>query len=144
MCFRTRRVFTHITNHNYQLIAGGLRSNCYKFIQWVTAAGYSTISHVEKQMKTTGGDREPPEHGLRKYHRELQKKQAQKEAEHHNESDQREVKDDHVDHLTGEVLYQVPQPISGRHEREVFEPYSTYFLRFRFSSSCNRTTHISK
>ena len=63
MCFRTRRVFTHITNHNYQLIAGGLRSNCYKFIQWVTAAGYSTISHVEKQMKTTGGDREPPEHG---------------------------------------------------------------------------------
>ena len=70
------------------------------------------------------------------------KKQAQKEAEHHNESDQREVKDDHVDHLTGEVLYQVPQPIPGRHEREVLEPYSTYFLRFRFSSSCNRTTHI--
>ena len=108
----------------------------------MTAAGYSTISHVEKQMKTTGGDREPPEHGLRKYHRELQKKQAQKKAEHHNESDQREVKDDNVDHLTGEVLYQVPQPIPGRHEREVFEPYSTYFLRFRFSSSCNRTTHI--
>ena len=114
MSSETRWVLTHIHNLNYQLIVGGLRSNCYKFIQWVTAAGYSTIARVEKQMKTTGGDREPPEHGLRKYHRELQKQQAQKEAEHHIESDQREVKDDHVDPLAGEVLYQVPQPIPGR------------------------------
>ena len=90
-------------------------------------------------MKTTGGDREPPEHGLRKYHRELQKQQAQKETEHHNESDQREIKDDHVDGLTGEVLYPAHQPIPGRHKRKSCR---TYFRTPCFSSSDNRTTHI--
>ncbi|XP_078357524.1 uncharacterized protein LOC144642437 isoform X2 [Oculina patagonica] len=44
--------------------SGGARSNCYKFISWVTGCSHSTIGRVNEQMKETGGDREPPSHGL--------------------------------------------------------------------------------
>ncbi|XP_046341366.1 putative uncharacterized protein DDB_G0271606 isoform X2 [Haliotis rufescens] len=47
--------------------SGGVRSNCYKFITWVTGCSASTIGKVNDQMKQTGGEREPPQHGLRKY-----------------------------------------------------------------------------
>lgn len=47
--------------------SGGARSNCYKFISWVTGCSHSTIGRVNEQMKETGGDREPPSHGLIKW-----------------------------------------------------------------------------
>ncbi|XP_074618828.1 uncharacterized protein LOC141877682 [Acropora palmata] len=47
--------------------SGGARSNCYKFISWVTGCSHSTIGRVNEQMKATGGDREPPSHGLIKW-----------------------------------------------------------------------------
>lgn len=47
--------------------SGGARSNCYKFISMVTGCSNSTICRVSEQMKVTGGDREPPEHGLKKW-----------------------------------------------------------------------------
>ena len=50
---------------------GGSRANCHKFIGWVTGCGQSTICSVAEQMRVTGGDREPPEHGLRKYYQKL-------------------------------------------------------------------------
>jgi len=50
---------------------GGARSNCYNFITCVTGCSQSTISKVNEQMRQTGGDREPPEHGLKKYWRKL-------------------------------------------------------------------------
>ena len=53
------------------LNAGGARSNCYTFISSVTGCSQSTISKVNDQMRRTGGDREPPEHGLKKYWRKL-------------------------------------------------------------------------
>lgn len=34
---------------------------------WVTGCSQSTISKVSEQMKKTGGDREPPPHGLKKW-----------------------------------------------------------------------------
>lgn len=50
--------------------SGGARSNCYKFISWVTGCSHSTIGRVNEQMKETGGDREPPSHGLIKWWQE--------------------------------------------------------------------------
>uniref|UniRef100_H3BDW0 Uncharacterized protein n=1 Tax=Latimeria chalumnae TaxID=7897 RepID=H3BDW0_LATCH len=47
--------------------SGGSRCNCYRFITWVTGCSHSTISKVNEQMKKTGGDREPPPHGLKKW-----------------------------------------------------------------------------
>ncbi|XP_015222485.2 uncharacterized protein [Lepisosteus oculatus] len=47
--------------------SGGGRCNCYKFIMWVTGCSQSTISKVSDQMKKTGGKREPPPHGLKKW-----------------------------------------------------------------------------
>jgi len=47
--------------------SGGNRANCYRFVSWVTGCSHSTIGKVNEQMKNTGGDREPPEHGLKKY-----------------------------------------------------------------------------
>lgn len=88
---------------NLYNLTGGLRSNCYKFIQWVTAAGYSTIASVDKQMKITGGNREPPEHGLRKYHREMQKLQAHREAEQSAEYKRREFGDEGIGALHRDV-----------------------------------------
>ncbi|XP_064476866.1 uncharacterized protein LOC135390855 [Ornithodoros turicata] len=41
-------------------------TNCYKFISWVTGCSFTTISRVSRQMQETGGDRDPPEHGLKK------------------------------------------------------------------------------
>ncbi|XP_046548434.1 uncharacterized protein LOC124258384 isoform X2 [Haliotis rubra] len=35
--------------------SGGVRSNCYKFITWVTGCSASTIGKVNDQMKQTGG-----------------------------------------------------------------------------------------
>lgn len=34
--------------------SGGARSNCYKFISWVTGCSHSTIGRVNEQMKQTG------------------------------------------------------------------------------------------
>ncbi|XP_005987445.1 uncharacterized protein LOC102355420 isoform X2 [Latimeria chalumnae] len=58
--------------------SGGSRCNCYRFITWVTGCSHSTISKVNEQMKKTGGDREPPPHGLKKWIKEnpRQKKKA--------------------------------------------------------------------
>ncbi|XP_041098855.1 uncharacterized protein LOC121309755 isoform X2 [Polyodon spathula] len=50
--------------------SGGGRCNCYRFIMWVTGCSQSTISKVSEQMKKTGGDREPPPHGLKKWIKE--------------------------------------------------------------------------
>ena len=52
-------------------VSGGARSNCYKFVGWVTGCSAGTIGKVADQMRRTGGDREPPEHGLRHYRRRL-------------------------------------------------------------------------
>lgn len=49
--------------------SGGTKANCYKFISMVTGCGPSTISSVSHQMRITKGNREPPEHGLKKWHR---------------------------------------------------------------------------
>ena len=45
----------------------GKVSNCATFITLVTGCSLSTIQSVASQMKETGGDREPPPHGLKKY-----------------------------------------------------------------------------
>ncbi|XP_066569065.1 uncharacterized protein LOC136758521 [Amia ocellicauda] len=47
--------------------SGGGRCNCYKFIMWVSGCSQSTISKVSEQMRRTGGDREPPPHGMKKW-----------------------------------------------------------------------------
>ncbi|EDV28131.1 uncharacterized protein TRIADDRAFT_53407 [Trichoplax adhaerens] len=49
--------------------AGGSRTNCYRFISWITGCSHSTISRVNEQMKKTGGSREPPQHGLKQWWR---------------------------------------------------------------------------
>ncbi|XP_048415179.1 uncharacterized protein LOC125465559 isoform X2 [Stegostoma tigrinum] len=60
---------------------GGSRSNCYKFISWVTGCSHSTISRVNEQMRRTGGEREPTPHGLKKCWKvQLQIQQQQIEA----------------------------------------------------------------
>ena len=50
--------------------SGGHFSNCYKFISLVTGCSLSTIGSVNEQMRTTSGEREPPEHGLKRYFKE--------------------------------------------------------------------------
>ncbi|XP_065068208.1 uncharacterized protein LOC135693605 [Rhopilema esculentum] len=47
--------------------SGGSRTNCHKFVSWVTGRSLTTIGKVNDQMKKTGGNREPPEHGLKKW-----------------------------------------------------------------------------
>lgn len=47
--------------------SGPNSTNCYKFISWVTGCSFTTIARVSKQMLLTGGDREPPPHGLKKF-----------------------------------------------------------------------------
>ncbi|XP_071802792.1 uncharacterized protein [Asterias amurensis] len=49
------------------LTPSGKVSNCATFITLVTGCSLSTIQSVASQMKETGGDREPPPHGLKKY-----------------------------------------------------------------------------
>jgi len=61
--------------------SGGNRANCYRFITWVTGCSSTTIGKVNDQMKLTGGDREPPEHGLKKYWKENPKKKVEQEQE---------------------------------------------------------------
>lgn len=50
--------------------SGGNRANCYRFVSLVTGCSNTTIGKVNDQMKSTGGDREPPEHGLKRYRKE--------------------------------------------------------------------------
>lgn len=56
--------------------SGGTKANCYKFISMVTGCGSTTISSVSHQMRVTKGNREPPEHGLKKWYRENPRKQS--------------------------------------------------------------------
>ncbi|XP_071481899.1 uncharacterized protein [Diadema antillarum] len=49
------------------LTPSGQSSNCPKFIAMVTGSSFTTIARVKEQMWKTGGDREPPQHGLRTY-----------------------------------------------------------------------------
>ncbi|XP_032231684.2 uncharacterized protein LOC5507258 isoform X2 [Nematostella vectensis] len=60
--------------------SGGARSNCYKFISWVTGCSHSTIGRVNEQMKETGGVRDPPVHGLIKWWQEHPKPRKPKPA----------------------------------------------------------------
>ncbi len=48
-------------------LTGGARSNCYRFIAWVTGCSPSTIGKVNEQMRQTNGRREPPTHGMKRY-----------------------------------------------------------------------------
>ncbi|XP_049784566.1 uncharacterized protein LOC126187496 [Schistocerca cancellata] len=50
--------------------SGGTKANCYKFISLVTGCSYTTICQVSEQMRRTKGDREPHEHGLKRWWRE--------------------------------------------------------------------------
>jgi len=58
--------------------SGGSRTNCYKFISWVTGKSLTTIGKVNEQMKKTGGNREPPEHGLKSYWKKHPKPKKEK------------------------------------------------------------------
>ncbi|XP_033119138.1 probable basic-leucine zipper transcription factor Q [Anneissia japonica] len=49
------------------LTPSGGRSNCFNFITMVTGSSARTIGRVREQMRETGGNREPPPHGLKKY-----------------------------------------------------------------------------
>ncbi|XP_071948544.1 uncharacterized protein [Antedon mediterranea] len=49
------------------LIPSGGRTNCFNFIAMVTGSSARTIGRVKQQMQVTGGNREPPPHGLKKY-----------------------------------------------------------------------------
>ncbi|XP_041048881.1 uncharacterized protein LOC121280770 isoform X2 [Carcharodon carcharias] len=62
--------------------SGGSHSNCYRFISWVTGCSHSTISRVSEQMRRTGGDREPPPHGLKKWWKEKTKTQGVTVSKH--------------------------------------------------------------
>ncbi|XP_050414369.1 uncharacterized protein LOC126828564 [Patella vulgata] len=46
--------------------SGGYRCNCNRFIHWITGCSSGTIQRVNRQMRETRGNREPPQHGLRK------------------------------------------------------------------------------
>ncbi|KAK6195032.1 hypothetical protein SNE40_000550 [Patella caerulea] len=46
--------------------SGGNRCNCNRFIHWITGCSSGTIQRVNSQMRETQGNREPPQHGLRK------------------------------------------------------------------------------
>lgn len=48
-------------------VSAGARTNCYTFITMVTGSSRSTIVQVSHQMKQTGGEREPPTHGMKKF-----------------------------------------------------------------------------
>ncbi|XP_021940778.1 uncharacterized protein LOC110840210 isoform X3 [Zootermopsis nevadensis] len=50
--------------------SGGSKANCYKFISMVTGCSYATICLVSDQMRRTQGEREPPDHGLKKWWRD--------------------------------------------------------------------------
>lgn len=50
------------------------RKNCYTFITAVTGCSRTTVVQVNQQMLHTGGDREPPTHGLKKFHENVKKK----------------------------------------------------------------------
>lgn len=52
---------------------GGTKANCYRFIKMVTGCCVATIFLVNEHMKKTKGDREPPEHGLKRYWRRKSK-----------------------------------------------------------------------
>ncbi len=69
---------------------GGSRPNCHKFIAWVTGCGQSTICSVAEQMRMTGGDREPPEHGLRKYYQKLHPHRRRNSEEEEGQEDRRD------------------------------------------------------
>ena len=56
-------------------------------------------------MRATGGDTEPPEHGLRRYHRELQKQQAQREAAEGGPGDSRRPREEHATHLRLDTIH---------------------------------------
>ncbi|XP_065646478.1 uncharacterized protein LOC100198790 isoform X2 [Hydra vulgaris] len=60
--------------------SGGNRANCYKFIAAVTGCSNTTIGKVNEQMRNTGGDREPPEHGLKRYWKEKPKSDSSVEV----------------------------------------------------------------
>ncbi|KAL5012766.1 hypothetical protein ScPMuIL_011317 [Solemya velum] len=66
--------------------SGGARTNCYKFISWVTGCSNSTISKVSDQMKRTGGEREPPLHGMKKYWQNKQKKCQDTQTQDHTDN----------------------------------------------------------
>ncbi|XP_023239006.1 uncharacterized protein LOC111637676, partial [Centruroides sculpturatus] len=67
--------------------SGGIRTNCYKFISLVTGCSRSTISKVSDQMRLTGGDREPPQHGLKKFWQEQAKKHTEESNKPENIED---------------------------------------------------------
>ncbi|CAG2207833.1 unnamed protein product [Mytilus edulis] len=54
------------------------RKNCYTFVTAVTGCSRTTIVQVNQQMAQTNGDREPPTHGLKKYHHKSKKKEQSK------------------------------------------------------------------
>ncbi|XP_043576438.1 uncharacterized protein LOC122564953 [Chiloscyllium plagiosum] len=66
--------------------SGGSHSNCYRFISWVTGCSHSTISRVNEQMRRTGGEREPPPHGLKKCWKGKSKAQGMTSTEQMNAS----------------------------------------------------------
>ncbi|GCC31391.1 hypothetical protein chiPu_0009848 [Chiloscyllium punctatum] len=66
--------------------SGGSHSNCYRFISWVTGCSHSTISRVNEQMRRTGGEREPPPHGLKKCWKGKSKAQGMTSTEQTNTS----------------------------------------------------------
>lgn len=84
--------------------SGGARSNCYKFISWVTGCSHSTIGRVNEQMKETGGDREPPSHGLIKWWQENPKPKKPKIKPITEEQDQ-------VDTVQEVALQQIQQSL---------------------------------
>ncbi|KAK3918796.1 Nitrogenase iron protein [Frankliniella fusca] len=71
--------------------SGGTKSNCYKFITMVTGCGPTTISSVSHQMRITKGNREPPEHGLRKWYRENPRKKIKTQALNSNLEQPKEI-----------------------------------------------------
>ena len=45
----------------------GFRKNCFKFVSLVTGISLQTINKVEQYLTTNGGNREPTEHGLKRF-----------------------------------------------------------------------------
>ena len=81
--------------------AGGQRCNCYRFISWVTGCSFSTISKVNDQMRRSGGDRDPPVHGMCKYWQKKPKKSTdQKQSEQEKENGENGSDQD-----TGEYIF---------------------------------------
>lgn len=63
-----------LLNVEFFLIIACARKNCYTFVTAVTGCSRTTIVQVNQQMAQTNGDREPPTHGLKKYHHKSKKK----------------------------------------------------------------------